>query len=385
MAYMYSIIDYSAMVADRIRTDAYCEALRHAVKPGAVVLDIGTGAGIFALLACRFGARKVYAIESSDVIQVAREVAAANGYWERIEFIQRLSTKAKLQEQADVIVSDIRGVLPLFDHHLPSIIDARERMLAPSGALIPKCDTLWAAVAEAPELYKRYTGPWEANVYGIDMAPARPIVTNTWTRGQVMPEQLLVEPQCWATLDYAIVESPDVSGEVTWTVARTGTAHGLNIWFDAILAEGVGFSNAPGSPKLIYGSAFFPWSTPVSVADGDTISVMLQANLVGEDYVWRWNTSVLDQGHPGQVKANFKQSTLFGALLSQARLRKRAASYVPATNEDGQIDQCILAMMDGELSLDDIAHRVLDRFPMRFPKWQDALTRVGELSEKYSR
>ena len=42
-------------------------------------------------------------------------------------------------------------------------------------------------------------------------------------------------------------------------------------------------------------------------------------------------------------------------------------------------------MMDGELSLDDIARRVLDRFPTRFAKWQDALTRVGELSEKYSR
>src|SRR2546427_895260 len=191
---MYSIIGYGAMVADRVRTDAYCEALRQAMKPGAVVLDIGTGAGIFALLACQFGARKVYAIEPSDAIQVAREIAAANGYRDRIEFIQKLSTKVELQERADVIVSDIRGVLPLFDHHLPSIIDARKRMLAPSGALIPKCDTLWVAVAEAPELYKRYTNPWQANVYDIDMASAQPVVTNTWTTGRGMPEQLLVEP-----------------------------------------------------------------------------------------------------------------------------------------------------------------------------------------------
>src|SRR5438128_356977 len=115
---MYSISDYSSMIADRLRLDAYSEALRRAIKPGVVVLDIGTGTGIFALLACRFGARKVYAVEPDDAIEVAREVAAANRYQQRIEFIQELSTRVALPERADVIVSDIRGVLPLLKHHL---------------------------------------------------------------------------------------------------------------------------------------------------------------------------------------------------------------------------------------------------------------------------
>jgi protein arginine N-methyltransferase 1 len=87
---MYSIADYGAMIADHGRMDAFVRALGRAVKPGAVVVDIGTGTGIFALLACRFGARRVYAIEPSDAIQVAREIAAANGCADRIEFIQAM-------------------------------------------------------------------------------------------------------------------------------------------------------------------------------------------------------------------------------------------------------------------------------------------------------
>ena len=68
----YSILDYGDMVNDRARTAPFVEALRQAVKPGDVVLDIGTGAGIFALLACRFGAARVYAVEPNDAIEVAK-------------------------------------------------------------------------------------------------------------------------------------------------------------------------------------------------------------------------------------------------------------------------------------------------------------------------
>ena len=46
------------------------------IRPGCVVLDIGTGAGIWALLACKFGARKVYAVDKNPAIGLAHELAA---------------------------------------------------------------------------------------------------------------------------------------------------------------------------------------------------------------------------------------------------------------------------------------------------------------------
>jgi protein arginine N-methyltransferase 1 len=382
---MYSISGYGSMIADRVRMEAYVEALRRAVRPGAVVLDIGTGTGIFALLACRFGAGRVFAIEPDDALQVAREMAAANGLADRIEFIQDLSTRLTLPERADVILSDLRGVLPFFRHHLPSIIDARRRLLAPGGVLIPCRDTLWAAVVEAPDTYRKLLNVWDERPWEFDPQAARRIVVNTWTKARVRPEQLLVEPQSWAILDYATLDSPDHRAELTWTARRQGTAHGLLVWFDATLAGDLGFSNAPAAPELIYGSAFFPWSQPVPLAEGDTMSVRLQANLVGEDYVWRWDARILNQGHPHEVKAEFRQSTFFGVPLSPARLRRQADRHVPALNEEGQIDQFILNLMDGGRSLGEIARRVAGQFSQRFAGEQDALTRVGELSQRYSR
>src|SRR5262249_51191425 len=148
---MYSLKGYGEMIADKVRMQAYARALRKAVRPGSVVVEIGTGPGVFAVLACQLGARRVYALESDPVIQVAREVAAANGYADRIEFIEDLSTNVTLPSRADVIVSDLRGLLPFFQSHLPSIVDARRRFLAPGGTLIPKQDAVWVGVVESPE------------------------------------------------------------------------------------------------------------------------------------------------------------------------------------------------------------------------------------------
>ncbi|XWK89285.1 MAG: 50S ribosomal protein L11 methyltransferase [Phormidium sp.] len=382
---MYSISGYGSMIADKGRMDAYVKALRQTVKPNSVVVDIGTGVGIFALLACQFGAKKVYAIEPSDAIQVAKEIARKNGYGDRIIFIQDISTKVKIPELADVIVSDIRGMLPLFQQHIPTIIDARKRLLAPEGILIPQRDTLWATVVEVPHLYDRIVNVWDNNIYGLNMTAARQIVINNWGKGWVAPAQLLTVPQSWAILDYPTIESPDVTAELSWNVARSGTGYGVSIWFDAILAEGVGFSTAPGMPELVYGSGFLPWLKPVFLEVGDTISLNLQANLVGNDYIWRWNTCVLDQGDSSQVKANFQQSTFFATPLSPVQLHKTSSAYLPSLNEDGEIDRLILNLIGDGLVLGDIATQVQEKFPTCFANWQDALTRVGNLAQKYSK
>ena len=372
------------MIADRVRMDACVRALRQVMEPGAVVVDIGTGTGIFAMLACQFGARRVFAIEPDDAIQVAREIAAANGFADRIEFFQERSTKVVLPERSDVIISDLRGVLPLYQHHIFSIADARERLLAPGGRLIPERDALWAAVTEAPEVYRRVAMPWGDDTHRVDMERARRIVTNTWSKRRIKPEQILLSPQVWATLDYNSVAEPDIGAEIVWTVEHPGTADGLVVWFDATLADGIGFSNGPGEPELIYGNAYFPLSEPVPLEIGDTVTVALHADLVRDDYVWRWNTRILGHGKAAQVKANFRQSTLAGTPLAPQQLRRRADNHVANLNADGAIARAILERMARELRNDEIAREVALQFPHRFPTWQDALAEVGEMATKYS-
>ena len=379
----YSLTAYGDMITDAPRMDAYARALESVVRPGSTVVDIGAGTGIFSLLACRYGAARVHAIEPHDAIEVARTLAAANTYSDRITFHPTLSTQVQLDTKADVIVSDLRGVLPLFQHHVQAIVDARTRLLAPGGTLIPSRDTLWAALIRDADTQKRYEEPWLSNRFGLDLSAGHSFVANTWRKVNAKPEQLIVRPQQWATLDYATIASPDVAGEVTWVAERADKAHGLLLWFDTELADGIGFSNAPDKPKLIYGQGFFPLQTPLSLEPGDTVTVTLRADLVGDDYMWRWTTRVT--GADGAQKVRLIQSPFLASPLGPKQLTKREASYQPALDEAGEVDRFMLSLMDGDTTLSTIAERSLHAFPNMFETVAEALAYAGTLSAKYAR
>ena len=381
----YSLHDYGTMIRDRDRTDAYARALDKVVRRDSVVLDIGAGSGILTLLAARSGARRIFSVEPADMIEVARALAAVNGVADRVEFIQAVSTKITLPEPVDVIVSDIRGVLPFHGAHIPSIVDARRRHLAETGTLIPLRDTLWAAPAELASVYEERISSWEASPYGFQIAPARALAANHWRRVSAGADGLLADPERLAVLDYRSISSPDIKASTESEAIRSGTLHGVIVWFDAELAEGVGFSNAPGEPEKIYGQAFFPLLEPVDLAPGDVISFHLSASLLGDGYVFRWDTRVTDPSRSGRAKAAFTQSTLFAVPLAPESLARLGEGYAPTRTEDGEAVGFVLERVDGRRTLGELSEEVAERFPALFGSPAEALGFVTKVTQKYCR
>jgi protein arginine N-methyltransferase 1 len=385
---MYSISDYGEMIADKMRMDPFAYAMKANIRPDSVVLDIGTGTGIHALLACKFGARKVYAIEPNDAIHLAREVAQVNGFADRMEFFQDVSTHVNLPERADVIVSDIRGVLPLYGEHIPSIIDARQRHLAPGGVLIPKRDTVWVSLVEAHRLYNELTSPWDSP-YGLSMGKIKQIVVNDWSEegtDTFSKSNLLMEPLIWTVLDYSSIESPDVtSSTLRQKATRDGTAHGLLLWFDGEIADGIHIFNGPGAEKVakVYGCGFFPLFDPVAITKGDLINLDIGADLFEGQYHWKWRTRILSADNPQAIEADFEQSTKLDRTLEKAVLHESVLNFRPSRGESGEIDQFILGKMDGRNSIEQIARKVSGKYPDRFKTKSDAQLYVNALSQDY--
>ncbi len=317
---LYGVQSYGDMIADSVRVARYREALAQTVTPGCRVLDLGAGAGLFSLIAARLGAGHVFAVEPGEVIQVGREIARANGLDGQISFLQKRGADVTLDEPVDVLVSDVRGILPLFRGAIAAIRDARDRLLAPDGVMLPLRDHIYAGIVEAPDLHARIVAPWSSGVDGIDMGAGRELAVNEWSRARFGADQLISEVQRWTTLDYPTVAGPNVSGVMRLPVTREATAHGMAVWFDTELTEDVGFSNAPGEPELVYSNTFFPWPTGLRVAAGDVVEVDLKANLVGSHHLWRWETRVFDGGSHTERHPLWRQSTFHGVPLSLATL-----------------------------------------------------------------
>lgn len=385
---MYDLSDYAEMIVDRVRMDAYALALKAVVKPDSVVLDIGTGPGMHALLAAKFGARKVYAIEPNDAVHLAREVARANGFSDRIEFYQDLSTNVTLPERADVIVSDIRGSLPMYGRHIPTIIDARERHLRRGGTLIPYRDMMYAALVDSPRAYREVIRAWDSP-YAISMEPIKQIVLNTWSDQvayDLRQRHLLTEPQQWAAMDYLTVEDPDVgSSSIVCEATREGIAYGWLVWFDTELSPGIGFSNGPSVDRIseVYGRGFFPLREPVSVQEGDQINLSIHANLVGDEYEWRWHTCILNGDDPDDVKADYDQSTETAKRSEDELIFPFISLEKPGIGRDGEIALYILQRMDGHTSIDSIGHQVNEAFHQRFSDRQEAIFFVHQIAKQF--
>jgi len=335
---MYDIAHYVMMITDRTRTGAYREALRRTIEPGATVVDLGCGSGIFALLACQCGAGHVWAIDTSSAIQVARELARANGYEDRITFLQNRADEVNLPEPVDVLVHDLRGILPLLGTALPDIAAARQRFLKPAGHQIPRRDILHAALVEASDRELALAGGLRNNTWDLTLDPLVPYATSSWYRVVRESPDLQTEPLIWAEIDYRTLTGSDLDGSVTWQVGTPGTAHGLLVWFEADLAEGIGFSCHPRGPETIYGQTFFPFSAPLTLTAGSTVECTLSARLVGNDYVWRWQTGLRAPGTDGRYLQRFDQSSFHGVPITPADLARRRLARAPAVPRGGPSD-----------------------------------------------
>lgn len=374
---MYRLLDHWEMITEPVRRDAYVRALRSAIRPGDTVTEIGTGAGYFAVIACKAGAARVHGIERDPFVHVAAELARANGCADRISLVQASSTSVSLP-LADVLVSDLRGALPLWSTHIPSIIDARRRLLKPGGIQIPERDTMSLALAWGP----RVVANEEADPHGVDLTVFERPLTNTWRKHRIGTAVPISSPAVWQTIDYRTVETPDCAGTVELEVEREGTANGLSVWFDTELHDGLGFSNGPNAPGAgVYGQAFFPLGRPLTLARGDKVRVSLRAKLVGSQYVWSWRGEVLSGTERGR---DFDHSTFYDSILDPTALRKRAATFVPRLGRNGEAQAFVLSLMSGGASLGDIAAEAMKIFPDVVRDARGALVFVADLSQLLS-
>lgn len=242
-----------SMLEDRTRTQAFLKAIAQVVRPGDVVLDLGTGTGVLALAAARAGASHVYAVEAGYIGQTAQALFEANGMADKITLISGWSTGIELPEKAHVLVSEILGSRPLSERILPTTLDARHRLLKADARILPQQVKTWGVPVHVPaqlfekrcytpEVLSRYQ-EW----YGLDFSPLQDFSSNFI---QVETQQTrywrpLGPPLALGEIDLARFESLEISTSLPFTVDEVSLFNGFLLYFELQIAEGITLTTHP--------------------------------------------------------------------------------------------------------------------------------------------
>jgi hypothetical protein len=101
---------HEEMLKDEVRTRTYQLAIlenRHLFRDK-VVLDVGCGTGILSMFAAQAGAKHVYGVDCSSIIEQARKIVARNGFGDRITLIRGKVEEIELPVQKVDIIGTYR-------------------------------------------------------------------------------------------------------------------------------------------------------------------------------------------------------------------------------------------------------------------------------------
>ena len=367
---MTALDEHRAYVSDSVRLAAFRAAIVRTVHDGILVADLGCGTGVLGLMCLEAGAARVFAIDSSEMIDVARASFTRAGFPDKVAFFDTHSTRTELPERVDLVVCDQVGYFGFDAGIVQAFADAARRFLKPGGVLMPARLKIFAAAVESGGCYRPVTA-WEEEAVPAHLRWLREYAVNTRHAVRIEPGELLGAPVLLGEIDFYAQEPRILSWKATLPVDRTGTVHGVVGWFECELAPGIWMTNSPLARQPINRpQAFLPIREPVEASGGDQIALSLTAKPRDEVIAWTVGTA------SGRC---FRHSTWEGMALSREQLVRADQGRIPRLNKEGRARGIVLAYCDGRRTARDIEQQVLADHPDLFPSPEETVRFVAQV------
>jgi type II protein arginine methyltransferase len=236
------------IVQDSLRNETYAAALNRFVQPDMLVLEIGAGTGLLAMLAARAGAARVVTCEKEPLVaRQAQTIIERNGLTERVTVVskelQGLAVGDDLPRRADLLVAEIVDNYLLGESVLPLYSFARKHLLTPEARVLPATIAAMGMLVGGLETRSFCMG----EVMGFDLSPfndlAPPVVANGEGGGKF---DAYSEPMEIFRFDLNTARHPDREHRLLEIAAtRDGLAQGFMQWNWMDFGDGIIFENRP--------------------------------------------------------------------------------------------------------------------------------------------
>ncbi|CAL5346958.1 unnamed protein product [Camellia sinensis] len=289
--YYGQLLHQQNMLQDYVRTGTYYAAVIENCTDfvGRVVVDVGAGSGILSLFAAQAGAKHVYAVEASEMVEYARKLIAGNPLLaQRITVVKGKVEEVELPEKVDILISEPMGTLLVNERMLETYVIARDRFLVPNGKMFPTIGRIHMAPFSDEYLYVEIANKalfWQQrSYYEVDLTPLYGFAFQGYFSQPVVDAfdpSLLVAPAISHTINFTSIKEEELY-EIDVPLkfkAPAGTRiHGLACWFD-VLFDGSTvqrwLSTAPGAATTHWYQLRCVLSQPLYVMPGQEITGQL--------------------------------------------------------------------------------------------------------------
>lgn len=264
------------MLNDEQRNAAFEQALRNAITSDTIVLDIGSGTGLLAMMAARAGARQTFTCEMVPALaELARETVERNGLADRIVTLGKKSMSLVIGKQmvrkANLLVTETVDCGLLGEGIVPSIAHAKANLLTEDAQIVPCAATVYAMVVESPRLRHLNSARTAA---GFDVS-----LVNRYAVAHYFPVRLgafdytpLTDPFEVFHFDFANGAIVPDRKTITVRAKRDGVGHCIVFWFNMLLDSETSISNEPGSTTH-WEQALQCLDTEVAIRAGETMVI----------------------------------------------------------------------------------------------------------------
>jgi arginine Nomega-methyltransferase len=265
------------MLNDRERNNAFAAALCAVIGATDLVLDIGAGSGLLAMLAARYGAAQVISCEAEHTIaHLADAIINANGMGERIQLVAKRSTELvvghDLPARADLLVTEIFDCGLLGEGIIPTLRHARQHLLRSDARIIPHTGRIIAALLESEPIHQLNHADCAA---GFDVSLFNHVATRDYfpVRLNTWAHRLLTDPQPIFSFDFQHDPLLPQTRTIDFPVSQTGRCHGIVFWFELDLGEQITISNSSANQATHWMQAVQCLPIPLDLEAGQQLEL----------------------------------------------------------------------------------------------------------------
>ncbi|OHT10056.1 putative protein arginine N-methyltransferase [Tritrichomonas foetus] len=240
-----------------------------------IVFEVGTGPGLFALLAVRAGAKHVYAWEPTTISKTAEDIVKHNNYQESITILTGPIDEVKIPEKVDVVLTTSFGYSLLLDSLLLAFLYSRDNFLKDDGIVIPaKAEIVFTSCVKS--MFAQSYDYW-GDVYGFDFTAIEKDEINNAIVTAVSTTRIKTSQSTIAELDFSKITKEDLNITSQFSI-KAITDHELDcflLWFKLkfpLPNRNVELSTSPFDPDTHWNQLTFKLPERIKIKQDDEIT-----------------------------------------------------------------------------------------------------------------